>query len=519
MNDYTFASIIRKHATGRGGADRRALTFEGMSLTYRELDERSDRLAAGWNAAGFRKGDRVGVLMYNRLEWFEVLFGLAKLGGVIVPLNYMLKGPELRFILDDCDAAWLVVEDRFIDVVPQLRDDAANRRVVMVPDAYEELLAAGKGPVETEVRANDLLLLQYTSGTTGFPKGAMHTHATVLWNSYHQIPDFQVTADDVYCIIPALCWAAGLHDLALATLWAGGRVVLNPSTRFSPTVFCETVARERVTASLLVPAVLKRVLASGELARHDMSSLRMLMSGGEPVPVGAIEDLHRELPTCPLIQVYGMSEFPTLMLLLDVEEAMTRLGSAGKACSIAEIRIVGEHGEDAAPGEVGEILCRSPACLTGYYGREDASRETLRDGWLHTGDLARVDEEGYVFIVGRAKDMIISGGLNVYPAEVERIIVQHPAVAEAAVIGVPDGVWGEVGKAVVVLEEDAELDESDLRLMLKQELAGFKIPKHFELRHEPLPRTTSGKVQKFILRAELPPGEVATASQSKRERS
>jgi fatty-acyl-CoA synthase len=512
MDDYTFASIIRKHVTGRSSADSSAVKFQGKSLTYRELDERSDRLAAGWAAAGFKKGDRAGVLMHNRLEWFEVLFALAKLGGVIVPLNYMLKAPELRFILDDCGAAWLVTEDRFAGIVPQLCDDAGDRRPVMVSSDYERLVASGAGPVDVEVRADDLLLLQYTSGTTGFPKGAMHTHATVLWNSYHQIPDFHLTSDDVYYVIPALCWAAGLHDLALATLWAGGRVVLNPSTGFSPAAFCETVARERVTASLLVPAVLKRVLASGEVARHDLTSLRMLMSGGEPVPVGAIEDLHRQLPTCPLIQVYGMSEFPTLMLLLDVEEAMTRLGSAGKACSIAEIRVVGEHGDDVPPGETGEILCRSPACLTGYYGREDASRETLRGGWLHTGDLARVDEDGYVFIAGRAKDMIISGGLNVYPAEVERAIIQHSAVAEAAVIGVPDEEWGEVGKAVVVLEDGAQLDPSELRAVLKKQLAGFKIPKHFVLRHEPLPRTTSGKVQKFILREQATAAELARQS-------
>lgn len=500
MGGYSLASVLRKRLTGRAGPERPAVTFQSRTLTYAELDGRSDRLAAGLAAAGLEKGDRVGVLMHNRLEWFELLFAIGKLGGVIVPLNYMLKAPELRFILNDCDAAWLVAEDRFADVLPRLSDASGRRRTVVVEDAYEELMASAGPPVDVDVRAEDLLLLQYTSGTTGFPKGAMHTHSTVLWNSYHQIPDFGVSRDDVYFVIPALCWAAGLHDLALATLWAGGRVVLSPSTGFSPTLFCETVARERVTTALLVPAVLKRLLVSGELARHDLSSLRLLMSGGEPVPVPAIEELHRVLPACPLVQVYGMSEFPTLMLLLDVEDAMTRLGSAGKACSIAEIRVVDETGRDVAPGEPGEILCHSPACLIGYYGDEDASTQTLRGGWLHTGDLARVDDDGYVLIVGRAKDMIISGGLNVYPAEVERAIIEHPAVAEAAVIGVPDDEWGEVGRAVVVLEDGKDLDEAELKAALKQQLANFKLPKQFEIRREPLPRTTSGKVQKFLLR-------------------
>jgi fatty-acyl-CoA synthase len=497
MESYTLPSILRKRLTGRVHADRPAVTFQDRSLTYAELDERSERLAAGLAKAGFQKGDRAGVLMHNRLEWLEILFALAKLGGVFVPLNYLLRPGELGFILDDCDAAWLFVEERFAGEAPEL---GAGRRAVTMGAAYEALVASGDGPVEADVRADDLLLLQYTSGTTGFPKGAMHTHETVLWNSVHQIPDFHITRDDVYYVIPALCWAAGLHDLALATLWAGGRIVLNPSTGFSPESFCETVAGEGVTTALLVPAVLKRVLASGELGRHDLSSLRLLLSGGEPVPVTAMEELHRQLPATPLVQVYGMSEFPTLMLLLDVEDAMAKLGSAGKSCSIAEIRVVGDQGEDVVPGEVGEIWCRSPACLVGYYGKDAASAETLEGGWLHTGDLARLDDDGYVFIAGRAKDMIISGGLNVYPAEVERAIGELPGVIEAAVLGVPDEEWGEAGLAVVVREDGAELEESALRAELKQRLATFKVPKHYAISTAPLPRTASGKVQKFLLR-------------------
>ena len=498
MDGFTLTELLRKRVTGRAGPERPAVTFRERTLTYGELDERSDRLAAGLAAAGFAKGDRVGVLMHNRLEWLELLFALGKLGGVIVPLNYMLRAPELRFILDDCDARWLFAEERFDEIIGEL----GTRETVVLERDYEGLLDSGAPVPDVDVRAGDLLLLQYTSGTTGTPKGAMHTHSTVLWNSVHQIPDFGVTTDDVFLVVPALCWAAGLHDLALATLWAGGRVVLNPSTGFSPASFCETVEREGVTASLLVPAVLRRVLASGEIAGHDLSSLRLLLSGGEPVPVEAIEELHRQLPTCPLVQVYGMSEFPTLMLLLRADEALERIGSTGKACSVADIRIVDEHGEDVGPGEVGEIWCRSPACLVGYYGRGDASSETLRGGWLHTGDLARCDEDGYVFIAGRAKDLIISGGLNVYPAEVEKAISEHAAVAEVAVVGVPDEEWGEVGHAVVVIEEEAQLDEAELRAFLRERLATFKVPRRFDLRHEPLPRTTSGKVQKFLLRPE-----------------
>lgn len=497
MDHYTLTSILHKRATGRGRADAGAVTFRDRTLTYAELDERSDRLAAGLAAAGFRHGERAGVLMHNCLEWVEILFALGKLGGVIVPLNYMLRTGEMGYILGDCEASWLFAEDPFADSLAEL---GAGRRTVVIGEEYERLIAAGDHPPATEVRSGDLLLLQYTSGTTGAPKGAMQTHETVLWNSYHQIPDFQLTSDEVYYVVPALCWAAGFHDLALATLWAGGRIVLNPSTGFSPAAFCETVARERVTSALLVPAVLKRILASGELTAHDLSSLRLLLSGGEPVPINAMEELHRQLPAVPLVQVYGMSEFPTLMLLLQAEEAMDRLGSTGKACSVAEIRVVDESGQDVAPGEIGEIWCRSPACLIGYYGNPSASADTLAGGWLHTGDLARADEEGYLYIAGRSKDMIISGGLNVYPAEIERVLVEQDGVTEAAVIGVEDEEWGEVGLAVVVTEAGGEVGEAALRAACKERLASFKVPKHFVVRAEPLPRTTSGKVQKYLLR-------------------
>jgi fatty-acyl-CoA synthase len=325
----------------------------------------------------------------------------------------------------------------------------------------------------------------------------------VLWNTFHQIPDFGITAEDVYLVVPALCWAAGFHDLALATLWAGGRVVVHPSTGFDASSFLETVERERVTKTLLVPSVLKRVLGAPDFGQRDLSSLQLVISGGEPVPVPAIEEFARRLPGCTLAQVYGMSEFPTLMLLLDSSDAARKAGSTGKACRAAEIRVVDTDGRDVPPGTAGEIIVRSPACMTGYYGKADATKSILADGWLHTGDLATVDDDGYVFIAGRSKDMIITGGLNVYPAEVERVIASHEAVVEAAVVGVPDDRWGEIGCAFVTLAPGAALTADALGVWLRDQLASFKIPKRFQLGHEPLPRTASGKVQKYRLRDRL----------------
>lgn len=505
MDSYTVADLVRKHPTAQRVNERRvAISFEGRELTYDELDERSSRLASALRSEGFAKGDRVGVLMYNRLEWAEVFFAVAKLGGVIVPINYLLKPQEVEYILTDCGATWVVYEESLRSVVPPSRD----RRYVGVDTSevdlpYASLLSSGEPADLPTVSADDLLLLQYTSGTTGMPKGAMHTHSTVLWNSFHQIVDYRVSADEVFLVVPALCWAAGFHDIALATLMQGGRIVLLPSTGFEPARFFATVERERVTSVLLVPTVLKRVLADPALAEHDLSSLRIIASGGEPVPVTAIEDARRMLPSCALLQCYGMSEFPTMMLYLDAPDAIRKIGSVGRACSAAQIRVVDAEGADVPPGTVGEIVCRSPATMLGYYGKPDATSATLVDGWLRTGDLARVDEEGYVYISGRSKDMIISGGLNVYPAEVERVIAQHPAVLEAAVVGVSDPKWGEIGDALVVLRPDASLSDGELLAYLKEQLANYKIPRRLTFTGDPLPRTTSGKVQKFRVKEVL----------------
>ena len=506
MNNYTIADVLRKTRTSqRVNEARVALQFGERAITYEELDERSDRLASGLLHAGFLKGDRAVVMMHNRPEWIEIFFALAKLGGVLVPVNHLLREREVEHILTDSGATWVITEDRFWALFDGIRKDEDGRSYVTIDAVaagaleYEAVISSGQREVPVDVDVNDLFLLQYTSGTTGRPKGAMHTHSTVLWKSFYQLPEFGVTVDDVYLILPALGWIAGFHDFALATLWSGGQLVLYPTGNFDAESFAKTVERHGITTVLLVPTVLRRVLAYDDLESHDLSSLRLILSGGEPVPVGDIHTIHRRLPTCHLQQAYGMSEFPTMMLWLSAEDATTKAGSVGKACRAADVRIVDATGADTAVDEVGEIICRSPACTVGYYQDDELTASTLAGGWLHTGDLARVDEDGFVFITGRAKDMILTGGLNVYPREIEQLIEQRPEVEEAAVIAVPHPEWGEIGKAIVVLKPGAELDEGTLLAALKVELATFKLPRIVEFTHTPLPRTMSGKVQKFML--------------------
>jgi fatty-acyl-CoA synthase len=504
---FTVDAVLTRNLPAHGEeGDRLALVFGDQEVTFEQLDARVSALASGLLAHGFRHGDVICVLAYNRIEWFELLFALARIGGVLVPVNYLLKPREIAHIVEDSGARWLLGEDELWDTVAAVRREVDTElSVLSLGDdqdgavGFEAVCHTAGPPPSNEQRADDLLILQYTSGTTGFPKGAMHTHETVLWNSLHQIPDFGITKHDVHLVIPAMCWAAGFHSFTLAVLWAGGRVVINPSRSFSPESFCAMVERHRVTKTILVPAVLRRILGYAALEERDLSSLTLALSGGEPVPVQLIEDWHRRVPSCALVQGYGMGEFPTLMLLLEARDAVRKAGAAGKACLAARVRVVDERFDDTPVDEVGEIVVLSPACTVGYFGKPAATQEAFRKGWMRTGDLARVDSEGFIHIAGRAKDMVIVGGLNVYPAEVERVLLDLDAVAEAAVVGVPDPEWGEVPEAVVIVKEGRHVSPAELEEHCRHELANYKVPRRWNVRSEPLPRTTSGKIQRHVI--------------------
>lgn len=517
MSIFTVAQIIDKPRPSERA--RVASTFGAESLTFGELQVRSESVAAGLREAGFRQGDRLGALMQNRLEWLEIFFAVARLGGVLVPLNHLLTPHELGYILDDSGARWLLAEDAAWGKVDGLPADTRERVTAISVGApqpesipYGQLAESPRLGEAPAIDGDDLLLLQYTSGTTGSPKGAMHTHATVLWNAISQRQQFSIDETTVYLCLPALSWVAGFHSLHLETLWSGGRSVLNPTDRsFDPVEFCRLVERERITTFACVPTVLRRVLGVDDLDRYDLSSLRTAVLGGEPVPVHLLEEMTARLPHMAGIQAYGMSEFPSLVTLLEPEFAASKLGSAGRANPASQVRVVDGEGADCAPGTIGEILTRSPANMVGYYGKSEETARVLRGGWFHTGDLGYIDEDGFLYISGRSKDVIISGGLNIYPAEIEDVLSRHEAVAEVAVIPVADDKWGEIARAVVVLEDGATVEEGELREYVEPFLARFKIPKSWKISHgPPLPRTPSGKLQKFkIIEAEQRESAVA----------
>ena len=509
MSLFGLADILVRPRTSKDyDPEHTALVIGERRVSYAELTGRVLRLAGGLHERGFHRGDVVAIYLKNRAEYLELVFAVAHLGGVLVPLNYLLRPAEVAHIVSDSEARWLVTEPSLLEGVstssgPEFlvltgADPAARvEGATTVP--YDDLVSGAAAPPAAHVQSEDRALLQYTSGTTGFPKGAVHTHGTVLFNALAQVVDFGITRDDVHVVVPSLSWAAGLHCLTLSTLWRGGTVVLKPTGGFDADDLAALIETHGVTTGMFAPAVVRMLLDSGAPSHRDLSSLRLVLSGGEPVPAAEIGEFQRLVPGLDLHQGYGVSEFPTTMLHLAAADVVEHGGAAGLSSVVANVRVLREDHSEAGPGEHGEIVVRSPATSVSYHQRGGDPTTAVVDGWLHTGDRGFVDGDGFVHVAGRSKEMIVSGGLNVYPAEVERVLAAHPGVVEVAVVGVPDRKYGEVGHAFVVVADEAAVDQDDLKSFARRELAGFKVPRVWTIRTESLPRTVTGKLRRFEL--------------------
>jgi len=494
------------------GGDRPALQDDERRLDYAALDERCAR-AAGWLASqGVRRGDRVALLLANRTGYLELLLAAARVGAIAVPLNTRLAPPEVREQLEDCTPRVLCFESeqealvesalRGATLAPPLRLAVGG-----APDAYEAALAAAAPRRAVEpVSPDDPMLLMYTSGTTGVPKGALLPHRKALYNSLNAQLFFEATARDRVLVVLPLFHSFGLAILALPALYAGASLVLE--RRFDAARVWERVGREGITYLGGVPTMFRAlhdVLEASPAGRFELGSLRFLFTAGAAIPVETIRDF--EARGLLLKQGFGQTE-TSILCCLEARDALRKAGSVGRPVFHAEVRIVRPatlsrpttEWQDCAPGEAGEIVVRGPITMLGYWNRPEATAETLRDGWLRTGDLASADAEGFVTLTGRSRELYISGGENVYPAQVEAAYLAHPAVREIAVVGVPDERWGEAGRAFVVLAEGATLDPEALRRFGRERLATYKIPRDF-VAVESLPRTETGKIQKFRLGA------------------
>jgi len=485
-------------------------THSGRRLTFAELNARANR-SANFLARelGVRQGDRVGLLLMNSPEFLESFFAIAKLGAICVPLNWRLVPDELQFILKDAGASSLIYGGEFAPAVAELHKRGATEVHHWIyvgaeaerpsfAQSYDALQRAAS-PLEPGVTASDddLLYIMYTSGTTGLPKGAVHTHATAMWGVLTIGATAEMRFKDRYLVSLPFFHVGALTPITLNVYKGVTSIVMRA---FDPTKVWELIQSERVTVALKVPAMLNFMLQTYDPAKYDLSTLRWIMSGAAPVPVTLIE-AYAKLGI-EIHQVYGLTESCGPACLIGPDEAIAKAGSTGKAFFHTDVRVVDEHLNDVGPGQQGEVIIRGAHVMKEYWNRPDATAETIRDGWLHSGDVATVDKEGFVYIQDRLKDMVISGGENVYPAEIENVILGNPKVREVAVIGQPSAKWGESAFAVVV-KKDASLTEREVIEWCNGKLARFKQPRAVGFIDE-IPRNPSGKVLKRLLREQFP---------------
>jgi O-succinylbenzoate-CoA ligase len=485
-------------------------THSGRRLTFADLNARSNRTANFLAAElGVRKGDRVALLLMNGPEFLESFFAIAKLGAVCVPLNWRLVADELQFILKDAGARTLIYGGEFAQTVVELEKRRATDVKSFVHVGAEGARAAGAldydalqraaSAEEPEVTAcdDDLLYIMYTSGTTGLPKGAVHTHSTAMWGVLTIAATAEMRFKDRYLVSLPLFHVGALTPIT-GNVYRGVTSIVMRA--FDPTKVWELIQSERVSVALKVPAMLNFMLQTYDPKKYDLSSLRWIMSGAAPVPVTLIE-AYAKLGI-EIHQVYGLTESCGPACLIGPDDAIAKAGSTGKAFFHTDVRVVNEAGKEIGAGEQGEVIIRGAHVMKEYWKRPEATAETIRDGWLHSGDVATVDKEGFVYIQDRIKDMVISGGENVYPAEIENVILGNPKVGEVAVIGQPSAKWGESAFAVVV-RKDASLTEREVLEWCQGKLARFKQPKAVGF-IDVIPRNPSGKVLKRLLREQFP---------------
>ena len=480
----------------------------GRRSTYAELDDRVGRLASHLrDRCGVGPGDRVAVLTQNTVDVFEVQFACWRLGAIMNPLNWRLAAPELEFITGDSEPSVLVHDADFAEVAARL----PGRRLERGPgSAYEEAIGSASrltDPVPATL--DDVITLMYTAGTTGRPKGALITHRMTFYNAVNIGLAVHLTSSSTCLVVLPTFHTGGLNLYANPTFHLGGTVVVAQSFDPGETLALISDPELGVTHFFGVPANYLFMSQHPDFETADLSRLVATGLGGAPAPLLLLETWARR--GCPLMHGYGMTETSPSAIVIDDAHAVSKSGSCGLPVLHTEVRIVAREGGDVRPGEVGELWIRGPNVTPGYWRRPDADRDSFSAAgpgepsgwkWLHTGDAARQDEDGYFYIVDRWKDMYISGGENVYPAEVESVLYGLGGVVETAVVGVPDQRWGEVGHAIVVLKPGAEVTEEAVVEHCRTRLARFKVPKSVAFRSEPLPRNAAGK----ILKTELKPG-------------
>ena len=498
--------------------DREAIIFEGHRWTFSDLAERTNRLANALAGMGVGQGDKVGMLQVNCNECVEVYFATAKLGATYVPLNFRAKSDELAYMVNFSESSVIFIGGRYVNLVNSIRGEMPGLKHVVSVEGpeegmleYESIIAeADPEEVFTDIDDNDTSILMFTAGTTGQPKGVMLTHDNLATYVLNNVSPADPEIEEKNILTVPLYHIAGMQAV-LAAVYGGRTLVVQ--RQFEASEWMKLVETERVTRAMMVPTMLKGLMEHEEFHDRDLSSLQVITYGAAPMPVEVITKAIEELPGTRFINAFGQTESASTITMLTPEDhviegapaeralKLKRLGSIGRALGDTEVKIFDEEGNEAPVDEVGEIVARGPRVMKGYWKADEATNTTIRNGWLYTGDMGYMDEAGYIFLSGRAKDIIIRAGENISPEQVEATLHSHPAVDEAAVIGVPDPQWGETVRAIVALKDGAEASEEEIIEHCRGQLASFKKPESVVF-VDSLPRNQMGKVLKRVLREE-----------------
>lgn len=486
-----------------------ATTHQGRNCNWTDVQQRVSSLGAALAKIGLAGGERVAILSLNSDRYYESVFAIPWAGLCVVPLNTRWALLENDYALRDSAAQILLFDDAFTEQARQLLSDidTLNLGIYMgdgeCPDwatSYEQLIAS-TSPVPASTRGgSDMAGIFYTGGTTGFPKGVMQSHAAIWASALGSLPEFQMSRDASYLHVAPMFHMADFAGSMGTTLCAGRHVILQA---FDPAKVLQTMAAEKISHTLLVPAMIKMLLNHPDATTVDVSNLQYVLYGASPMPAATLEQCMQTWPTVGLVQAYGQTELAPIATMLSAEDHRdggAKLSSAGRPTAINDIRIVGEDGNDCPTGISGEVVARGPHTMLGYWNKPEETAKALQDGWVYTGDAGYFDEEGYLFIVDRVKDMVVTGGENVFTTEVENAVISHEAVQDVAVIGIPHREWGEAVHAIVILHPGKDATEEELTAHCRERIAGYKLPKSFTFREEPLPLSGAGKVLKTELR-------------------
>ena len=496
--------IVKKHSFYT--PDKVAMIIDDREYTFRELNERTNRVANFLIGNGIGKGDRISVLLLNCSEFMEVYFAAAKIGAIFVPLNYRLAPAELEYQLNDCGSRLLVFHDEYTAAIEAIRSRVSvekDKYVVVGDDSpvwavkYEDAISKysfGEPEPEDPVEWDDPQAIMYTSGVTGSPKGALLPHRKTLFNALNSDFSIMLGPGDIFLSSLPLFHSGGLFIVATPTLFRGATFITYK--KFDPQKLLKNIEKYRVTVFFALTTMLNLIVKNENLDDYDLSSLRLFLGGGERTSLAMLEEFAGK--GLYMQTGFGQTE-NSLLLFLHEKDTVRKMGSLGVPMFFCDVRICDENGRFAGPGKVGEIVVKGPTVMLGYWNRPEDTSRTIVDGWLHTGDLGYHDEEGYFYFVDRIKDMYRSGGENVYPAEVEKILVGHPKIMNVSIIGVPDEKWGETGKALVVPKDGEAITLEEIHEYLNGKVARYKFPSRMEL-VDGFPMTESGKVKKSAIK-------------------